>query len=53
LIRAIIFDFGGVLMRTGDPAGRCEWEARLGLASSELERVVHGSALTKGSQNHS
>lgn len=43
LIRAVIFDFGGVLVRTIDPAGRREWEARLGIATGELERVVHGS----------
>lgn len=42
-IKAVIFDFGGVLMRTGDPAGRREWETRLGLPSGELERIVHGS----------
>ena len=45
LIRAIIFDFGGVLMRTGDPAGRREWETRLGLSTGMLERAVHGSDL--------
>ncbi|MCC7445818.1 MAG: HAD family phosphatase [Anaerolineae bacterium] len=43
MIKAIVFDFGGVLMRTGDPAGRREWEARLGLPAGELERIVHGS----------
>jgi putative hydrolase of the HAD superfamily len=44
VIKAVIFDFGGVLMRTGDPAGRREWEARLGLPQGALERIVHGSA---------
>ncbi len=43
MITAVIFDFGGVLMRTDDPAGRRAWEARLGLPAGELERVVHGS----------
>jgi putative hydrolase of the HAD superfamily len=43
MIKAILFDFGGVLVRTGDPTGRREWEARLGLPSGELVRVVHGS----------
>jgi epoxide hydrolase-like predicted phosphatase len=42
-IKAIIFDFGGVLMRTGTPHGRREWEERLGLPTGELERVVHQS----------
>src|SRR5947209_1141705 len=41
-VKAIIFDFGGVLMRTADPVGRREWEARLGLAVGQLERAVHG-----------
>ena len=43
MITTVIFDFGGVLVRTGDPTGRREWEARLGLASGELENLVHGS----------
>lgn len=42
-VKAVIFDFGGVLMRTRDPAGRREWETRLGLPPGELERIVHGS----------
>src|SRR5690348_124505 len=45
MVKAIIFDFGGVLVRTGDPAGRREWEARLGMRPGELERIVHGSEL--------
>ncbi|HLY25488.1 MAG TPA: HAD family phosphatase [Aggregatilineales bacterium] len=44
MIRAIIFDFGGVLLRTGDPVGRREWEQRLGLPAGRLEQIVHGSA---------
>ncbi len=42
-IRAIIFDFGGVLVHTSEPVGRRTWEAKLGLAAGELEQVVHGS----------
>jgi putative hydrolase of the HAD superfamily len=43
-IKAVIFDFGGVLMRTAQPAaGRKEWEQRLKLPEGELERVVHKS----------
>lgn len=30
-------------MRTGDPAGRREWETRLRLPQGTLERIVHGS----------
>jgi putative hydrolase of the HAD superfamily len=43
MIKAIVFDFGGVLMRTGDPQGRREWESKLGLTVGELERIVHHS----------
>ncbi len=45
MIRAVIFDFGGVLVRTHDDSGRREWESRLDLAYGELERLVHGSSL--------
>jgi putative hydrolase of the HAD superfamily len=45
MIKAVIFDFGGVLVRTGDPVGRREWEKRLGLPAGELEHVIHGSDL--------
>jgi glucose-1-phosphatase len=43
MIKAIVFDFGGVLVRTEDPAGRRQWEARLGLAAGELDRLVFNS----------
>ncbi len=42
-IRAVIFDFGGVLVRTIDPSGRQKWEARLGLADGELSKIVFDS----------
>ncbi len=42
-IRALIFDFGGVLMRTEDPNPRREWEARHGLKPGELSDLVFGS----------
>ncbi|MFQ3536329.1 MAG: HAD family phosphatase [Aggregatilineales bacterium] len=45
MIRAVIFDFGGVLVRTQDDSGRRDWEERLSLAPGELERLVHGSNL--------
>ena len=44
-IRAIVFDFGGVLVRTATPNGRREWEDRLGLPAGELESVVHHSGM--------
>ena len=48
-IKAVIFDFGGVLLRTEDPGGRREWEKRLGLQTGELDRLVFGSDTTDGS----
>ncbi len=45
MIRAVIFDFGGVLMRTQDASGRRAWESRLGLPQGGLDRLVHGSDL--------
>src|SRR5258708_10165949 len=50
MISAIVFDFGGVLMRTADAIGRREWEARLNLHAGELERVVHGSSFAAQAQ---
>lgn len=42
--RAVIFDFGGVLMKTVDRQARYAWDDRLGLSRGSVERVVHGSA---------
>src|SRR5512133_1011405 len=42
-IKAVIFDFGGVLVRTGDPVGRREWETRQGLPPGTLEQLIHRS----------
>ncbi len=39
-IRAVIFDFGDVLLRTEDPSGRRKWEKYLGLPQGKLSRVV-------------
>ena len=41
--RAIIFDFGGVLMKTRDHTPRYLWDSRLGLAKGSVERVVHNA----------
>ncbi len=41
-LRAVVFDWGGVLMRTLDYGPRHAWDARLGLAAGSVERVVHG-----------
>jgi epoxide hydrolase-like predicted phosphatase len=43
MIRAIVFDFGGVLVRTEDHTGRQQWEARLGLGERDLDRLVFDS----------
>lgn len=43
MIKAIIFDFGGVLVRTEDASGRRRWEARLGLSDYELDQLVFNS----------
>ncbi len=42
-IRAVIFDFGSVLVQLEDPSGRQEWEERLGLAEGELAELVFAS----------
>ena len=42
-IKALIWDFGGVLVRTEDPRGRREWEQKLGLSPYDIDRVVLGS----------
>ncbi len=43
MIQAIIFDFGGVLVRTQDRSHRKQWEDRLGLAEWESEQLVFNS----------
>jgi epoxide hydrolase-like predicted phosphatase len=45
-IRAVVFDFGGVLVRTEDATKRREWEGRLGLPARELDRLVFASELS-------
>lgn len=39
-IRAVIFDLGGVLVRTTDPAPRARLAERLGLSPAELSRII-------------
>jgi len=45
MIRAIIFDVGGVLVRTVNPLPRRELEQRLGLSPGEADKAVFGSPL--------
>lgn len=41
--RALIFDFGGVLMKTVDYTPRHNWDVRLGLPRGTVEQIVHGA----------
>jgi len=43
MIQAVLFDFGGVLVRTEDHAGRRRWEKECGLAAGELDQLVFNS----------
>lgn len=43
MIKAVVFDFGGVLLRTEDQGGRERWEARLGLPPRGLSKLVFDS----------
>ncbi len=45
-IKAVIFDFGGVLVRTTNEGGRKKWEERLNLAPGELSRTVFESEVS-------
>lgn len=49
-IRAVIFDFGGVLMRTVDPTPRRELEERHGLPPGGASDLVFGSPLWDDAQ---
>jgi glucose-1-phosphatase len=40
VIKAVIFDIGGVLIRTHNHSGRRRWEEKLGLAEWESEEIV-------------
>ncbi|MGD8758613.1 MAG: HAD family phosphatase [Anaerolineales bacterium] len=46
-IRAVIWDLGGVLVRTHDHSGRARWENQLGLKPHELERLVFRGPMGK------
>ncbi len=45
MIKAFIFDFGGVIVRTEDYSSRHAWDERLGLPVGSVERAVHHSDL--------
>jgi epoxide hydrolase-like predicted phosphatase len=48
--RAVIFDFGGVLMKTRDYAPRHRWDDRLNLAYGSVERAVHNDETWRSAQ---
>ena len=49
-IKAIIFDVGGVLIRTADHSHRRHWEKRLNLAAWESEEIVFNSEMGQKAQ---
>ncbi len=49
--RALIFDFGGVIMKTRDYNPRRAWDERLGLPPGSVEAVVHGSESWRRAQS--
>jgi epoxide hydrolase-like predicted phosphatase len=49
-IRAIVFDWGGVLMRTIDYGPRHHWDDQLGLPHGSVEQAVHGLAAWRQAQ---
>jgi glucose-1-phosphatase len=46
-IKAIVIDFGGVLVRSEDESGRRAWERRLNLKPGELAHLVFDSTVAK------
>lgn len=51
MIKAIIFDIGGVLIRTPDRSSRRAWEVKLGLAEWESEDVVFSGEMGTKAQS--
>ena len=51
MIQAVIFDVGGVLVRTHDHSRRRAWEKRLGLAPWESEEIVFNSEMGAKAQS--
>jgi epoxide hydrolase-like predicted phosphatase len=50
MIKAVIFDIGGVLVRTADHSSRRQWEQKLGLAEWESETIVFNSEMGRKAQ---
>ena len=51
MIKAIIFDFGGVLLRTENLDGRLKWEQKLDLGYRQAEEVVFNSEMGRKAQH--
>ncbi|MGQ9489897.1 MAG: HAD-IA family hydrolase [Anaerolineae bacterium] len=50
-VKAVIFDFGGVLVRTQSQHRRAAWEARLGLPSGAASAIVFNSDSGRAAQS--
>jgi epoxide hydrolase-like predicted phosphatase len=50
MLKGVIFDVGGVLVRTYDQSGRQKWEQRLGLEPGDLAGLVFDSELGRKAQ---
>lgn len=50
MIQAIIFDFGGVFMKTVDYEPRHRWDRRLELPTGSVEKIVHGCESWRAAQ---
>jgi FMN phosphatase YigB (HAD superfamily) len=50
VIKGVIFDVGGVLLRTHDQSGRRKWEMRLDLEPGGLAELVFDSQLGRAAQ---
>lgn len=50
MIKALIFDVGGVLVRTEDHSYRRRWEEELGLRPGEAEEIVFNSSMGQKAQ---
>jgi epoxide hydrolase-like predicted phosphatase len=50
-LKAIIFDFGGVLVRTRSQSFRAAWERRLDLRPGEASELVFGGASGRAAQH--
>jgi HAD superfamily hydrolase (TIGR01509 family) len=50
-LRAVIFDFGGVLFKTHDYTPRHAWDDRLGLPRGAVERAVHNDESWRAAQH--